>query len=213
MIMIKLKQFAFNPLQVNTYLLYNEKGQCVIVDPSCIYAEEEKKLQDFIETNGLKPTILINTHCHVDHVAGNQFVFKTWGLKPQIHQAGESILESAPEQAMLMGFPPVTVQKPDKYLKDGKIIQLCKDEIEIRYTPGHADGSICLIMHKEQFLLSGDVLFAGSVGRADLPTGNMELLVNSIKEKLMTLPGEYVVYPGHGPATSIEDERNFNPFL
>lgn len=211
--MINLKQFAFNPLQVNTYLLYNENGKCIIVDPSCIYAEEKQKLQDFIDQHKLSPQMLINTHSHIDHVAGNQFVYETWGLKPHIHQAGKNILESAPEQAMLMGFPPVKVEMPEQYLTDGQRIQLDDDEIEILYTPGHADGSICLIMHKEKFLLSGDVLFAGSVGRADLPTGNMELLVKSIQEKLLPLPGEYVVYPGHGPATSIEDEINFNPFL
>ncbi len=211
--MIELKEFAFNPLQVNTYLLYNEERKCIIVDPACIYQEEKDALSGFIEEQKLKPVMLVNTHCHVDHAVGNGFINEKYGLKPMIHKAGKPILDSAPEQGQLMGFPPFSNPEPEKYLLDNENISLGDDEIEVRYTPGHADGSICLIIHEQKILLSGDVLFANSVGRADLPTGDMGLLRKSIRKKLFTLDDDFVVYPGHGPATTIGNEKAYNPFV
>ncbi|MFW6227602.1 MAG: MBL fold metallo-hydrolase [Bacteroidota bacterium] len=211
--MIKLKGFPFNPLQVNTYLLYNDEQKCIIVDPACIYQEEKNTLSGFIEEQNLEPVMLVNTHCHVDHMVANGFINEKYGLKPMIHEAGKAILDSAPEQAQLMGFPAFSNPDPVRYLNDNEIISLGDDKIEIRYTPGHADGSICLIIHDQKILLSGDVLFANSVGRADLPTGDMGLLRKSIREKLFTLDDDFIVYPGHGPATTIGNEKAYNPFV
>mgnify|MGYP006277478559 CR=1 FL=1 len=211
--MIKLKEFTFNPFQVNTYLLNNEEKECIIIDPACSNQEEEKVLADYIQEQELNPIMLINTHCHIDHITGNQFVYDTWGLKPVIHRKGLPILESSSEQALFLGFPATKGPAPEQFLQDNEKIHLGNSSIEVRYTPGHADGSICLILHDERFIISGDVLFAGSVGRADLPTGDMALLQKSIEEKLLSLPDDFTVYPGHGPSTTIREEVNGNPYL
>lgn len=211
--MLKIKSFIFNPLQVNTYLLYNEQGDCLIIDPACMEKREEQELSAFVGENSLKPVMLINTHSHVDHIVGNHFVYKNWELKPQIHQEGGPVMDSAPEQAILMGFPFKEGPKPEKMLAHGEQVELGDERIEIRYTPGHADGSICLLLHNEKKVIAGDVLFAGGIGRADLPTGNMDLLLKSIREQLFTLEDDYVVFPGHGPQTTIGEEKNHNPFF
>ncbi len=211
--MISIEQFVFNPLQVNTYVLFNESRKCIIVDPACIEPGEQQALTHFMEKMGLSPVMLINTHGHVDHMVGNQFIFDVYGLSPVIHKEGLSILQSASEQGMLMGFPPVKSPSPKSWLEDGQMVELGDDTLEVRYTPGHADGSICLIAHREGFIISGDVLFAGSVGRADLPTGDMERLIQSIREKILPLPGSFTIYPGHGPATTVSEEKAHNPFF
>ncbi|MFO8054277.1 MAG: MBL fold metallo-hydrolase, partial [Bacteroidales bacterium] len=187
--------------------------ECIIIDPAFIEPSEHKTFKTFIEEQGLYPVMLINTHGHIDHVSGNSFIEETYGLSPAIHRDGQSILDSAPEQGAIMGFPPMKNPAPQQYLSDGEIIQLGSDRIEVRYTPGHADGSISLVLHNERTVLSGDVLFAEGVGRADLPTGNMETLQKSIKEKLFVLPDDFTVYPGHGPVTTIKHEKTHNPFL
>ncbi|MFW6019045.1 MAG: MBL fold metallo-hydrolase [Bacteroidales bacterium] len=211
--MIHLKKFIFNPLQVNTYLLYNDKGYCIIVDPANSNAQEDQQLAEFIKHKELSPVMLINTHCHVDHILGNAFVYDTWGLKPVIHEEGKGILEAAPDQAVMIGLSFRKSPAPEKYVQDGQVLELGDDQIEVRYTPGHAAGSICLVMHQEKILISGDVLFAEGVGRTDLPTGNMDLLQRSIQEKIMPLDENFTVYPGHGPSTTIGNEKMYNPFF
>lgn len=211
--MIKLKRFTFNPLEVNTYLLYNNARECVIVDPACSNEEERTRLKAYIDQQELTPVMLINTHCHYDHISGNAFVYESWGLAPMIHKEGLSIMHSATEQALFLGFEPAESPNPIQFLQDNEIVKLGDEEIEIRYTPGHADGSICLVLHKEKYLLSGDVLFAESVGRTDLPTGSMEVLQKTIREKLLSLDDAFVVYPGHGPETTIGTEKIVNPYL
>lgn len=211
--MILIEQFVFNPLQVNTYVLYNGSGDCIIVDPACMEPAEQQGLTGFIEQKGLTPVMLINTHGHVDHVVGNQFIYTTYGLTPVIHKEGLPILQSAPEQGEVMGFPPVKSPAPESWLEEGQTIELGQNKLEVRYTPGHADGSICLVAHKEGFVITGDLLFAGSVGRADLPTGNMDQLIESIREKILSLPQNFTVYPGHGPATTVGEEKANNPFF
>lgn len=211
--MIHIKKFIFNPLQVNTYLLYSDDGDCIIIDPANSDSGENQQLAGFIENQKLSPVMMLNTHCHVDHILGNAFVYETWNLKPIIHESGKSILEAAPDQAMMLGLSFEKSPMPEKYLQDEEILKLGDDHIEVRYTPGHADGSICLVMHRENMVISGDVLFAEGVGRTDLPTGDMEKLQQSIREKLLPLDDNFTVYPGHGPPTTIGNERNYNPFF
>lgn len=197
----------------NTYLLYDETGECIIVDPGCYTEEERKALTGFIASEKLVPVALVNTHTHVDHILGNNFIYNTYQIKPLIHQAGEIFLKSAPEHASIFGIEAERMVLPEKYIDEGDEIRFGNSKLEVIYTPGHANGSVCLISHPDKFILSGDVLFQGSIGRTDLPSGNFDLLAESIQQKIYTLPGDYTVYPGHGPETSVEAERNHNPFV
>lgn len=211
--MIRIKVFVFNPFMENTYLLYDETGECIIVDPGCYTEEERKALTGFIASEKLVPVALVNTHTHVDHILGNNFIYNTYQIKPLIHQAGEIFLKSAPEHASIFGIEAERMVLPEKYIDEGDEIRFGNSKLEVIYTPGHANGSVCLISHPDKFILSGDVLFQGSIGRTDLPSGNFDLLAESIQQKIYTLPGDYTVYPGHGPETSVEAERNHNPFV
>ncbi|MFW5663775.1 MAG: MBL fold metallo-hydrolase [bacterium] len=211
--MVQIKTIPFNPFQVNTYVLYDETGECAIIDAACYGGHEEKMLKDFIEQQNLKPVLLVNTHCHIDHILGNNFVAENWSLKPLIHKDGTEFLANAVEYGQTFGFetdPPVM---PEEFLTDGQIIRFGNQELQVLETPGHAAGSICLYHRKEQFVIAGDVLFHNSIGRTDLPTGNFETLIQSIQVKLFTLPEETKVYCGHGPTTSIREEKRNNPFL
>lgn len=211
--MIRIKVFEFNPFMENTYVLYDETGECVIVDPGCYTAEERQTLSGFIASENLIPVALVNTHTHVDHILGNNFIYNTYQLKPLIHKAGEIFLKSAPGHASIFGIEAEEMVLPEKYIDEGDEIRFGNSKLEVIYTPGHANGSVCLISHPDKFVLSGDVLFQGSIGRTDLPSGNFDLLAESIQQKIYTLPGDYTVYPGHGPETSVEEERNHNPFV
>lgn len=211
--MIRIKVFIFNPFQENTYILHDSTGECVIIDPGCYTDAEESKLSRYIKDHHLKPVALINTHTHIDHILGNNFVTFTYGLKPQIHLAGEMFLESAPDYGAMFGLRVSELAMPEKYLEDREIFRFGSSSLEILYTPGHVDGSVCLVNHESRFVITGDVLFNGSIGRTDLPTGDFSLLEESIKEKLYTLPDDYIVHPGHGPATTIGEEKTGNPFV
>lgn len=211
--MIQVKVFVFNPFQENTYLLYDETGECIIIDPGCATLEEELKLNGFINAQNLVPVALINTHTHIDHILGNNFIGNTYRLKPLIHPAGEIFLQHAPEHGKLFGFNVPEMIRPEKYVKEGDHINFGNSVLEVLYTPGHVDGSICLVSHSDRFVITGDVLFNGSIGRTDLPTGNFEILEESITTKLYALPDDYTVYPGHGPATTIGDEKSGNLFV
>ena len=211
--MIKIKIFEFNPIQVNTYILYDDTMECVIIDPGCYGVTEEDVLKNFIDSEKLKPVKVINTHAHTDHILGNHFVIENYNVGLEIHKGGDYFIKNAASWAEMLGFHIDIVDQPTKYLEDNDIITFGNSELEVAFTPGHADGSICLISRKDKFVISGDVLFSGSVGRTDLPTGNFELLEKSIKEKLYTLDDDYTVYPGHGPSTTIGTEKHSNPFV
>lgn len=210
---MKIKIFSFNPFQVNTYILYDESNRCAIIDAACHGENEEAQLQYFLTENKLKPEILLNTHCHVDHLLGNNFLFETYGLKPQVHKKSLPFIENAQDHGLAFGMqiePPVM---PDTFIEEGQMIPFGNEQLKVIETPGHADGSVCFYHEKQGFLIAGDVLFYQSVGRTDLPTGNYDLLIQSIKNKLLVLPDETVVYCGHGPKTTIGAEKNNNPFL
>ncbi|MCD4746439.1 MAG: MBL fold metallo-hydrolase [Bacteroidales bacterium] len=211
--MIKIKYFFFNAFQVNTFILYDETKECVIIDPGCYEESEESALSDFIEKEGLKPVKLLNTHCHIDHILGNNFICKKYNLKPEIHKAGLLFLNSSEEHASMYGFKMDKAIEPDKFIAEGDIIKFGTSELYVIYTPGHADGSVCFINKKQKFVIVGDVLFKESIGRTDFPTGDYNLLINSIKNKLYILDDDFIVYTGHGPETSIGYEKQNNLYV
>lgn len=211
--MISIHYFTFGPFQENTYLLYNEAKDCLIIDPGCYDDRERNELRSFIEKNSLKPVQLLNTHCHVDHVLGNRFVVDEYKIPLLIHNSDLIVLNSLMRVAQMYGLNVEESPQPNTFLNEGDIISLGDDKLDILFTPGHSPGSICFVNHAQKFVIGGDVLFYGSIGRTDLPGGNHQTLINSIKTKLLTLPDDYKVYAGHGQATTIGFERNNNPFL
>ncbi len=211
--MLKVKAFVFNAVQENTYVLYNEKNECVIIDPGSYLQEEKEALQEFIVNNNLSPKLLLNTHCHLDHVFGNKFIAETYGLKLHLHKEEEKVLQLAPTSGLMYQMPFDNYTGELIFLKEGDTINLGDDELEIIYAPGHSPGSICFYCKAQHFLIGGDVLFNGSIGRTDLPMGNHQTLINSIKQNLFLLPDDVVVYPGHGRETTIGDEKRDNPFV
>ena len=216
--MLSVKAFTFSPVQENTYVLYNEKNQCCIIDPGCYFPEERKELQAAIENGGLKPVLLMNTHCHLDHVFGNQFVYETWGLKLHIHPKEKPVLDFAPQSGIMWQLPFDNYKGPLEWLKENTTIKIGdneadNDRLEIRFTPGHSPGSVSFYHEAGGFIIGGDVLFNGSIGRTDLPGSNFNTLMNSIQTRFFTLPDETKVYSGHGPVTTIGFEKMNNPFV
>ncbi|MFI5129565.1 MAG: MBL fold metallo-hydrolase [Chitinophagales bacterium] len=211
--MLNIKAFTFNPVQENTYVLYNEKSECCIIDPGCYFPEEKQELKTEIERSGWKPVLLINTHCHLDHVFGNQFVYDTWGLQLHFHEKEKLVFDFAPQSGLMWQLPFDQYSGPLIYLKENTNIKVGEDELEIRFTPGHSPGSVSFYHEPGGFVIGGDVLFNGSIGRTDLPGGDFNTLVNSIQTQLFTLPDETKVYSGHGPVTTVGFEKMNNPFL
>lgn len=210
--MIKVEHFTFNPLQENTYLLSNEKGDALIIDPGCYFTAEEEALQKYIEKHKLNPVQLINTHCHLDHVFGNKWVAKKYNLELYLHPEEEEVFEWAPNSGAAWGFAFDNYKGPLHFLQANENIHLGDDVLTILFTPGHSPGSISFYCEKQHFIISGDVLFRQSVGRTDLPGGNQKQLLQSIHEQLYVLPDETIVYSGHGPATTIGYEKRNNPY-
>ena len=211
---MKIKRFVFNPFQENTFVLYDESKECVIIDPGCYEKEEEVELENFISENGLKPVALLNTHCHIDHILGNQFVADKWGVELQMHKKDLPLLENAGGVSKMYGFENYSGSPYPKYLlEDGDIFSFGKSELEVLFTPGHAPGHICFYSEKNNLIISGDVIFQMSIGRTDLPFGDYDTLIKSITEKIFPLPGETQIYCGHGATTVLSYEREHNPFL
>lgn len=211
--MLQVKTFSFNPVQENTYVVYNENGDCCIIDPGCYFNNEKEHLKNFIEQQKLHPLYLLNTHCHLDHVFGNKFVHETWHLPLYLNEKDVSTLEQAPVSATYYNLPFDNYNGSMNFLSEGDVIKLGRDELKVLFTPGHAPGHICFYCEKERFIIAGDVLFKLSIGRTDLPGGDYNTLINSIRNKLFVLPDEVKVYPGHGEATTIGFEKANNPFL
>ncbi len=211
--MFHVKVFKFSPIQENTYLLYNDTNKAIILDPGCYTTEEQETLKKFLIDNQLEPVQLVNTHCHLDHVFGNDWVHKTYGLELYIHSNEEKMLEFAPKSGENWGMPFINYSGPLHFLSQENTISLGQDQLSIRFTPGHSPGSISFYCAEQGFIISGDVLFYESIGRTDLPMASHEQLLNSIKEQMLTLPDEVIVYSGHGRPTTIGHERKNNPFL
>ena len=211
--MLIVKSFTFSPVQENTYVLVNEQKQCCIIDPGCYFPAERDELKTGIEKAGLTPVLLLNTHCHLDHVFGNKFVHETWGLDLHIHEKEKPVLDFAPLSGERWQLPFDNYEGPLVYLKEGNFIKIGEDALEIRFTPGHSPGSISFYSAENGFIIGGDVLFNRSIGRTDLPGGSMETLIESIRKQFFTLPDETKVYSGHGPVTTVGYERGNNPFV
>jgi hydroxyacylglutathione hydrolase len=211
---MEIHQITFNTFQENTFILWDNTTDCIIIDPGCYERNEELELVDFINKNNLNPVKLINTHCHIDHILGNKFVSEKWDLELYMNKIDLPLLEGSGDIARMYGFENYKGSPyPKHYLEEGDILEFGESKLGILFTPGHAPGHICLFNKEEGFIVSGDVLFNGSIGRTDLPGGDFDTLIESIKTKLMTLQDETIVYCGHGPSTSIGRERLSNPFL
>lgn len=211
--MLHIQSFVFNAYQENTYILYNQAGQAIVIDPGMSAPAEEKEFIGFIKDNNLTPTTLLNTHCHIDHILGNKFVYDNYGLIPNLHEQEIPILLEALNYASQMGFHYEAAPIPEKFLTEKDLISLGGESLEIRFVPGHSPGHLCFYSVHHGFLIAGDTLFKGSIGRTDLPGGEHQLLLSSIKKELYSLPDEVLVYPGHGTATTIGQEKHHNPFV
>ena len=211
--MIHIQHFTFGAFSENTYLLWDETKSCIVIDPGNSDTSENQKLTDFINKNELKLERLILTHGHIDHINGNKYIFEKYGLLPEVHLDDLFFIQKHAATAAMYGLMVDESPLPEKYIKEGDVISFGTSELETIHTPGHSPGSITFFNKKEKLIISGDVLFNGSVGRSDLPMGNHQVLMKSITEKLLPLGDDMTVYSGHGPKTTIGSERMYNPFL
>jgi len=211
--MLTIKSFTFGPFQENMYVLHDTSNECVIIDPGCYTTAEQQILKKYIEEKKLKPVLLLNTHCHVDHVAGNRFIHDTYGLLPLIHKADLIVLQSQETVCHIYGLNYDPSPMPEKFIDEGDVISFGETKLKVLFTPGHAPGHVVFYNVENEFVISGDVMFSGSIGRTDLPFGNFDTLENSIRTKLYTLPDETAVHSGHGPATTVGHEKKHNPFV
>ncbi len=211
---MQIQVFTFNQFFENTLIVFDKTKECVIIDPGCYTISEKDTLQKYISINNLIPVKLINTHCHIDHILGNNFIAKTYDLELEMNANDMELIKSSNEIAQLYGFTDYEMSPlPKKFLNEGDTLEFGNSQFKILFTPGHAPGHISLYSEKDGLLISGDVLFNNSIGRTDLPGGNYDLLIESIKNKILTLNDNTIVYCGHGPSTTIGNERLNNPFL
>jgi hydroxyacylglutathione hydrolase len=211
--MARLQSFTNNPYQENTYIIFDESGECAVIDPGMYTAAEQNAVVNFITEHQLKPVLLLNTHCHIDHVLGNLFVFQQYGLKPQFHEGELPLLEAAPAWAQQSGLRYELSPLPETFLPETGTIEFGNTTLTLIFAPGHSPAHLCFYNAADGWIAGGDVLFRNSVGRTDLPGGNHQQLIQNIKEKLFVLPDETVIYPGHGPKTTIGYEKESNPFF
>ena len=212
---MKVSRFTFNMFGVNTYILWDDiSREALIVDPGMINEKDQKEIKAFLDANNLNLKHLINTHMHIDHALGISYVKENYNLKLECNLEDQFLAQRLNEQANMFGLPiSIADLQIDVDLKDGEKIQLGDEHISILHVPGHSPGSVVLYAPQSNFIISGDVLFNTSIGRTDLPGGSYAQLINAINNKLMTLPDDVIVYPGHGPETSIGYEKQNNPYL
>jgi|SRR5450432_328401 len=211
--MLTVKRFIFNPIQENTYVVFNEKDACAVIDPGCYFPEEKQMLAHWLKEDKLVPNLLLNTHCHLDHVFGNKWVSEQYDLDLQMGEKELWTFNFAPESGKRWNIPFENYSGNIIFLKEGDKIKMGMDELEVLFTPGHSVGHIVFYNRPQGFVIGGDVLFRLGIGRTDLPGADAALLLKSIREKLFTLPDEVIVYPGHGEPTTIGYEKENNPFL
>jgi glyoxylase-like metal-dependent hydrolase (beta-lactamase superfamily II) len=211
--MLNIERFVFNSFMVNTYVIYDETGEAVVIDAACYDEKEKAALSDFIKKKGLKVVRNITTHCHIDHILGNGFIEEQYGIRPEYHRDSVPFLRTAAEIGASFGYQVPKLPEPAGYLEEGDVVKFGNSELKVLFTPGHAAGHLCFYHEPERFLVTGDVLFRDTIGRTDLPSGDFNLLMESIKNKLFTLPDDVTAYPGHGPETSIGYEKVNNPFI
>ncbi|MDP2337319.1 MAG: MBL fold metallo-hydrolase [Bacteroidota bacterium] len=211
--MIQIKKFTFNPVQENTFVAFDETGECVIIDAGCYSENERQELDLFISRKQLTPVHLINTHCHFDHIMGVTHCRDKYQINFETHADEKSLVEEAVEHGDLFGIPVEPIDAPDAFFQEGDQINFGNSYLQVIEAPGHSPGGVVFYNTEQKILIAGDVLFYGSIGRTDLPGGSFERLVGNIKTKLLTLPEETVVFCGHGPETTIGFEKKNNPFL
>lgn len=211
--MFSVRVFTFSPLQENTYVLVNEKGEGIVIDPGCYEEAEREALAGFFTQNAIEPKLLLQTHCHLDHVFGTKWLSETYGLIPHIHPEEEEMLQLAPTSGLLWDLPFDNYTGELAYLDGDSDLTFGEDRIRVILVPGHSPGHCCFYVPAQGFVIGGDALFRDSIGRTDLPGGSYPTLIRSIREKLFTLPDETVVYPGHGPETLIGHEKRYNAFM
>jgi glyoxylase-like metal-dependent hydrolase (beta-lactamase superfamily II) len=210
--MLSIEIFTFNPFQENTYVLYDETNEAVVIDAGCYDRDEEKELSQFIADKKLSVKAILNTHSHIDHILGAYYVKDKYKIPLLIHRLDESTLRSGKVSAQMFGIDNFTEATADGYLTEGEPVKFGNQSFDVLFLPGHAPGHVGFYHAKEKVLMGGDVLFNRSIGRTDLPGGNYDTLIESIHKKIFTLPNDVVVYPGHGPATTVGEEKVENPY-
>jgi len=210
---VQVSIFTFNDFQENTYILHDDTKECVIVDPGISNEIEEIQFKEYIIARGLTPKHLVNTHCHIDHVLGNQFVADTYNLPLIAHKGEQIVLDFVPQMSSMYGIPYKGSPNIERFLDEGDQLEFGNSILEVLFTPGHSPASISFFNKESKTLIAGDVLFQGSIGRTDLPGGDYDTLIKVVKEKFFTLPDDTIVYPGHGPQTTIGIEKSSNPFF
>lgn len=210
---MKVHVFPNNPFQENTYVLADPSGACAIIDPGMSNPAEEEAIAHFIEKEGLRPELLLNTHCHVDHVLGNRYIYEQYGLLPQFHEGEAPVLSDVQVRAPMYGLRYEQSPIPEQFLPEEGEVHFGQTRLQLIFAPGHSPAHLCFYHKESHSLIGGDVLFKGSIGRTDLPGGNHQLLLGNIAQKLYLLPEETTVYPGHGPETTIGFEKRNNPFV
>lgn len=210
---MEIYKLVFSPIEVNTYILADKSGDCAIIDCGCYDKGEFEQMTDLIERKKLKPVLLLNTHCHLDHIFGNGMVLNEYGLKTYCHESEEANRKNSVQHALFFGLSMEAPPEPAGFLNDGEEIRFGSVILKALHVPGHAPGSLAFYSEKDNAVFTGDALFAGNIGRTDLPGGDYDSLINSIKNRLLTLPAETVVYSGHGEESSIGDELRHNPYF
>ena len=210
---MKIYKLVFSPIEVNTYIIAGDSGDCAILDCACFDKKERDTLVSFITSNKLNPVALLNTHCHFDHIFGNRFIFEKYNLKSQYHEQEEPVQNSFTQRIMRSGWKFDAPPEPAKYINDNEVIEFDTVSLKALYVPGHTPGSLAFYSEKEGCVFTGDALFAGSIGRTDLQGGDFDTLIDSIQKRLFTLPASTIVYPGHGASTEIGIEIASNPWF
>jgi glyoxylase-like metal-dependent hydrolase (beta-lactamase superfamily II) len=208
-----IKTFYFNDLRECTYLLWDETNECVLIDPGAESESERSRLQKFIGENNLKPVAILNTHGHFDHVLANAFLSRTYNIKSYIHAGDKDLLENTNEYGAMFGYKIEQPPAPAGFLTDGQVFRFGNSALHVLHTPGHSKGGVSLYAPADKLVLTGDTLFQSNIGRVDLPGGDFNEMMESLSTKLMTLPDDTAVYPGHGAPSTIGEERRNNPYL
>ena len=211
---MKVQKFIFNDFREITYLVYDEKSrETLIIDPGCNKESEKKRIVEYIEKYGLKPVAIVNTHGHLDHICCNKFLKDKYNVEILANEKELDNYRLAASVADFYGFPFEDSPLPDKYIQEGDEIAFGNSKLIVFETPGHTAGSISLISPEKEIVFTGDVIFQGSIGRTDLPGGDLDVLIKTIKEKILTLPDETIIFAGHGYETTVGEEAKNNPFI
>jgi glyoxylase-like metal-dependent hydrolase (beta-lactamase superfamily II) len=211
--MTEIKKFVFNDFQVNSYIVYDDSFEAVIIDGAGNSHAELKQIFDFIHENNLIPKYILNTHGHLDHVCGNYYLEAHYRIPILMNFEDDFLIDTALHQADIYGFAMEQPPMPDKNIRDHDIIKFGDTKLQVIGIPGHTPGSVAFYCPEEEFVITGDALFLNSIGRTDLPKGNYELLMDSIINRIFELPPETMILPGHGPETTVHDEKKYNPFF